>query len=46
VTLTLSWEQTRYGAPGVGGVIGLVLVVLLILWLVGALTSAVGPIPT
>jgi hypothetical protein len=40
------YAHWRYGAPGLGDVIGLVLVVLLVLWLVGALTSAVGPIPT
>jgi hypothetical protein len=40
------YAHGRYGAPGLGGVLGLVLVVLVGLWLVGALTSTVGPVPS
>ena len=40
------YAHGRYGAPGLGGVLGLVLVILLVLWLVGALTSTVGPLPS
>jgi hypothetical protein len=31
------YGHSRYGAPGLGGVLGLVLVVALVVWLVGAL---------
>ena len=37
------YAHGRYGAPGLGGVFGLVVVVLVVLWLVGALSGAVGP---
>ena len=39
------YAHGRYGAPGVGGVLGLVLIVLIVPWLVGALSGAVGPTP-
>jgi len=39
------YAHGRYGAPGLGGVLGLVLVSLLVLWLVGALTGTVGTAP-
>ena len=39
------YAHGRYGGAGLGGVLGLVLVVLVVLWLVGAFTSTVGPFP-
>jgi hypothetical protein len=39
------YARGRYGAPGLGGVLGLALVILIVLWLVGALSGAVGPSP-
>ena len=40
------YAHGRYGGAGLGSVLGLVLVVLIVLWLMGALTSTVGPIPS
>src|SRR6185437_7398471 len=40
------YAHGRYGAPGLGGVLGLVIIVLVVLWLVGALTGGVGPTHT
>ena len=37
------YAHGRYGGAGLGGVLGLVLVVLLVLWLVGVFSSALGP---
>ena len=37
------YAHGRYGGAGLGGVLGLVLVVLVVLWLVGVFSSAVGP---
>ena len=37
------YAHGRYGGAGLGGVLGLVLVVLIVLWLVGVFSSAVGP---
>lgn len=36
------YGHSRYGASGLGGVLGLILVVLLVLWLAGALGGIVG----
>jgi len=33
------WGYNRYGGTGLGGVLGLVIVVLVVLWLAGALTT-------
>jgi hypothetical protein len=35
------YGYNRFGAPGLGGVLGLILVILLIFWLVGALDGMV-----
>jgi hypothetical protein len=37
------YAHGRYGGRGLGGVPGLLLVILLVLWLVGALSVAVHP---
>jgi len=39
------YAHGRYGGTGLGGVLGLVLAILVVLWLAGALTSTVGPTP-
>lgn len=39
------YAHGRYAGAGLGGVLGLVLVILVVLWLAGALTTAVGPTP-
>jgi hypothetical protein len=40
------YAHGRYGGAGLGGVLGLVLVILIVLWLAGALTGGhVGPTP-
>jgi hypothetical protein len=39
------YAHGRYGGAGLGGVLGLVLVVLPVLWLVGVFSSAIGPAP-
>ena len=39
------YAHGRSDAPGLGGVLGLVLIILIVLWLVGALTTGVGPRP-
>ena len=39
------YAHVRYGAPGLGGVLGLVIIILVVLWLFGALTTGVGPRP-
>jgi hypothetical protein len=40
------YAHGRYGGAGLGGVLGLVLVGLVVLWLMGALTGTVGPVPS
>ena len=39
------YAHGRYGAPGLGGALGLVIIILIVLWLAGALTTGVGPTP-
>jgi hypothetical protein len=39
------YAHGRYGTPGLGGVLVLVLVILVVLWLAGALTTGIGPTP-